>query len=259
MSRREHDTASRPSSAKDFRPESPFNSHTHTYASPYADRPIVYTYPRVLTIPPPSSILPANGPPSHLATANTKVSGPTPAAPAKTSLSKTDAPHREREISPPPLRRSQTRPGPQASTGNTSSTPMAPPQDSPKHHTQTTTLPSRASRPSNGSVQWNKQDLAKVLQGKLVDVRKDHSSLVTQVIEATTPTELRTHHGMDLFANLRDGAVPERKGDTMRVKFKVHFFFKFCFYKMRNELPLTILPYSNILKHARTSAKNTTT
>lgn len=226
MSRREHDTASRPPSAKDFRPASPFNSNTHTYASPYADRPIVYTYPRVLTIPPPSSILPANGPPSHLATGNTKVSGPTPAAPAKTSLSKTDAPHREREISPPPLRRSQIRPGPQASTGNTSSTPMAQPQDSPKHHTQTTTLPSRASRPSNGAVQWSKQDLAKVLQCKLVDVRKDHSSLVTQVIEATSPTELRIHHGMDLFAKLRDGAVPERKGDTMRVKFKVQCIFK---------------------------------
>ncbi|KAJ2983896.1 hypothetical protein NQ176_g358 [Zarea fungicola] len=131
---------------------------------------------------PPSSIFPANGTPSHLATGNTEALDPTSATPATTALSKTDALHRGREISTPPLRQSQIQAGPQKSTSNPVSAP-----------------PSTISRATNGVTQWNIYDLSKALQRKLVDVRKDHSCLVTQVIEGTSPAELLIQHGKDLF------------------------------------------------------------
>lgn len=87
--------------------------------------------------------------------------------------------------------------------------------------TQLATPPSRSSRVSAAHRQWNKADLTKALLDLLKSVRQDHSRLVTQAIEATTPTEWRVHHGADLFEGMGNGAVPPRKGETMRIKFKV--------------------------------------
>ncbi|OAA65138.1 SET domain containing protein [Akanthomyces lecanii RCEF 1005] len=87
--------------------------------------------------------------------------------------------------------------------------------------TQLTTPPSRADRASASQKQWNKTDLTKALLDLLNNVRHDHSRLVTQAIEATTPAEWRVQHGADLFEELEYGAVPHRKGETMRINFMV--------------------------------------
>lgn len=56
------------------------------------------------------------------------------------------------------------------------------------------------------------------------DVKTGHAQLAAYVIESTKATERRTHHGQDLFANAGVEPVPEKKGETMRIKFKVSNF-----------------------------------
>ncbi|EGX91310.1 SET domain containing protein [Cordyceps militaris CM01] len=94
--------------------------------------------------------------------------------------------------------------------------------DSPMQIRQLATPPSRSSRTSTAQRQWNQADLASALQELLRGGRQDHSRLVAQAIEATTPTEWRIHHGANLFQGLGSGPVPHRKGETMRIKFKQH-------------------------------------
>lgn len=219
MSRRDHNGVSRAPYADDFRMRSP--AQQHTFASPYLNSHTTYSYPAA-AIPPPSSILSGNGPPSHLASGGTKTYVSRPAAPASSSFSVTDALQSVREISPPPLRRSQTRIELQHTTAS-NPTPTTTPQslESSMQTPQLATPPSRTSRASLAPKKWNKADLTSALQDLLKDVRQDHSRLVSQSIEATTPAEWRVQHGANLFEGLGIGPIPERKGKTMKIKFKV--------------------------------------
>lgn len=53
------------------------------------------------------------------------------------------------------------------------------------------------------------------------DIRDDHSLLTGFILESCKATERRVHQGPDLFAGVQMPAVPEEKGMTMRIKFKV--------------------------------------
>ncbi len=218
MSRRDHDTGSRASYPDDFRLRSPAKPPAYV---PPAFNPPVYTYP-LGAIPPPSSILSGNGPPSHLASGGSNTPTPRSGTPASSNFSVSEALHSVRDISPPPLRRSQTRIESQIPTARKSwPATLVQPHESPMQATQLAIPPSRSSRASAAQRQWNKSDLTNALLDLLKDVRQDHSRLVTQAIESTTPTEWRVRHGANLFEGLGNGAVPHRKGETMRIKFKV--------------------------------------
>ncbi len=219
MSRRDHDAVSRPSYPDGFRLRSP--AQPPEYVPPLLNPPTAYTYP-LAAIPAPSSILSGNGPPSYLASAGSKTITPRSSTPASSTFSVGDTLQSVRDISPPPLRRSLTRTEsqiPAASKPRHSA--GAQPHESPMQTTQLATPPSRSYRASAVQRQWNKADLTKALLDLLKSVRQDHSRLVTQAIEATTATEWRVHHGADLFEGMGNGAVPYRKGETMRIKFKV--------------------------------------
>ncbi|KAJ6784167.1 hypothetical protein PWT90_09659 [Aphanocladium album] len=218
MSRRDHDAVARQSYPNDFRLRSP--GQPHTYPSPYYNPTTTYAY-VPSSIPPPSSILSGNGPPSHLASGGAKTFAPRSGTTTASTFPVADALQSVREISPPPLRRSQIRiesQTPMAKNTQAASAPSA--HEAPRP--QVATPPSRPSRSVVVPKQWNEADLADALQDLLKGVRQDHSRLVSQAIEATAPREWRVHHGADLFAGLGTGAVPESKGETMRVKFKQH-------------------------------------
>ncbi|KAJ3498182.1 hypothetical protein NLG97_g1336 [Lecanicillium saksenae] len=220
MSRRDHDAVARPSYPDDFRLRSP--GPAHAYASPYYNAPTSYAYP-CTAIPPPSSILSGNGPPSYLAGAGARSFTPRSGTPASSTFSVGDSLHSVREISPPPLRRSQIRIESQTPIANKSPAGAAPKaHGSPMEISQLATPPSRLSRASAVTKQWNKADLVDALQDLLKSVRQDHSRLVAQTIEATTPTEWRVHHGANLFAGLGTSAVTEKTDETMKIKFKQH-------------------------------------
>ncbi|OAA81695.1 SET domain containing protein [Akanthomyces lecanii RCEF 1005] len=220
MSRRDHDAVSRPSYPDGFRLRSP--AQPPEYVPPLLNPPTAYTYP-LAAIPAPSSILSGNGPPSYLASAGSKTLTPISSTPASSAVSVGDTLQSVRDISPPPLRRSLTQTEsqiPAASKPRHSAGTQ--PHESPMQTTQLATPPSRSYRASAVQRQWNKADLTKALLDLLKSVRQDHSRLVTQAIEATTATEWRVHHGADLFEGMGNGAVPYRKGETMRIKFKQH-------------------------------------
>ncbi|OAQ98494.1 hypothetical protein LLEC1_04873 [Akanthomyces lecanii] len=219
MSRRDHDAVSRPSYPDGFRLRAP--AQPPDYVAPLLNPSSAYAYPQA-AIPAPSSILPANGPPSHLTSGACKTLTPRSGTPASSIFSVSETLQSVREISPPPLRRSQTRTEsqiPTASKPRPSATAQS--YESPMQKTQLAIPPARSSRASAPQRQWNGADLTKALLDLLKSVRQDHSQLVTQAIEATTPTEWRVHHGADLFEGMGNGAVPYRKGETMRIKFKV--------------------------------------
>ncbi|KAI9171762.1 Histone-lysine N-methyltransferase EZH2 [Paramyrothecium foliicola] len=54
------------------------------------------------------------------------------------------------------------------------------------------------------------------------EVKTGHAQLAAYVIESTKATERRKHHGNDLFASVNVEAVPEKKPESMRMKFKQH-------------------------------------
>lgn len=127
-------------------------------------------------------------------------------------------------ISPPPLRRSQTRgstPSAMAiqSLLNDSMTlsPAAPVANAP----QLATPPSKTPNSSRGSPKWSASDIATALEDFYLEVKASHAEMVAHGLEATHRKEWRTHHGADVFASLSSSAVPEVKDKTMRVKFKV--------------------------------------
>ncbi|TQV98589.1 hypothetical protein V2A60_007691 [Cordyceps javanica] len=219
MSRFDRDADSRASYPDDFRLRSPAQQ---PYTTLYFNPPTAYTCPPA-AIPPPSSILAANGPPSHLAGCGPKTFTPRSGTPVSSKFPTSDMLQIAREISPPPLRRSQARTEPQTLTAsNTGPSTVLQRHDTPIQTTQLATPPSRSSRASTVQKHWNEADLASALQDLLRGVRQDHSRLVTQAIEATAPIEWRVQHGANLFEGLGNGPVPHRKGETMRIKFKQH-------------------------------------
>ncbi|KAM0667522.1 hypothetical protein ACQRIU_003387 [Beauveria bassiana] len=220
MSKRDHDTLSRASHPDDFHLRSP--AQPQPYTSLYFNPISAYTCPSA-PIPPPSSILLGNGPPSHLAGSGTKTYASRSTTPASSASDLSDVPKNMKEISPPPLRRSQARTESQVPIASNAGTSTgAQPHSFPMQMPQFAAPPSRSSRASMVEKQWDKTDLAKTLQEFLKGVRQDHSQLVAHAIEALEPTEWRVRNGADLFQGLGTGAVPQKKGETMRIKFKQH-------------------------------------
>ncbi|OAA44499.1 SET domain containing protein [Beauveria brongniartii RCEF 3172] len=220
MSKRDHDTVSRASHPDDFHLRSP--AQPQPYTSLYFNPITAYTCPSA-AIPPPSSILLGNGPPSHLASSGTKAYDSRSTTPASSASDLSDAPQNMKEISPPPPRRSQARTESQVPIASNAGTSTgAQPHSFPMQMPQFAAPPSRSFRASVVEKQWDKADLAKTLQEFLKGVRQDHSRLVAHAIEALEPTEWRVRNGADLFQGLGTGAVPQKKGETMRIKFKQH-------------------------------------
>lgn len=217
MSRRDHGAAAQPSYTDEYRQRSPANHPAGAYSSPYP-RFAPSTYVKPNHIPLPTSILPGNGPPFQYFSEGAKMSGSRSGTPAGSVFS-VDSLQSTREISPPPLKRAQSRPELQKLTSNPA--PVTQQASSPLSIAQLVSSPSRTSHGGNNPVQWNKPDLAKRLQSMLEDVRQDHSRLVTQAIESVSAKEWRIHHSTDIFAGLGLGPISERKGETMRIKFKV--------------------------------------
>ncbi|KAM3544791.1 hypothetical protein ARSEF1564_002255 [Beauveria bassiana] len=220
MSKRDHDTLSRASHPDDFHLRSP--AQPQPYTSLYFNPISAYTCPSA-AIPPPSSILLGNGPPSHLASSGTKTYASRSTTPASSASDLSDVPKNMKEISPPPLRRSQARTESQVPIASNAGTSTgAQPHSFTMQMPQFAAPPPRSSRASIVEKQWDKADLAKTLQEFLKGVRQDHSRLVAHAIEALEPTEWRVRNGADLFQGLGTGAVPQKKGETMRIKFKQH-------------------------------------
>ncbi|EJP70647.1 SET domain-containing protein [Beauveria bassiana ARSEF 2860] len=220
MSKRDYDTLSRASHPDDFHLRSP--AQPQPYTSLYFNPISAYTCPSA-AIPPPSSILLGNGPPSHLASSGTKTYASRSTTPASSASDLSDVPKNMKEISPPPLRRSEARTESQVPIASNAATSTgAQPHSFPMQMPQFAAPPSRSSRASIVEKQWDKADLAKTLQEFLKGVRQDHSRLVAHAIEALEPTEWRVRNGADLFQGLGTGAVPQKKGETMRIKFKQH-------------------------------------
>ncbi|KAM3461129.1 hypothetical protein MY5147_004926 [Beauveria neobassiana] len=220
MSKRDHDTLSRASHPDDFHLRSP--AQPQPYTSLYFNPISAYTCPSA-AIPPPSSILLGNGPPSHLASSGTKTYASRSTTPASSASDLSDVSKNMKEISPPPLRRPQARTESQVPIASNAATSTgAQPHSFPMQMPQFAAPASRSSRASIVEKQWDKADLAKTLQEFLKGVRQDHSRLVAHAIEALEPTEWRVRNGADLFQGLGTGAVPQKKGETMRIKFKQH-------------------------------------
>ncbi|KAG6108115.1 hypothetical protein E4U14_003838 [Claviceps sp. LM454 group G7] len=68
--------------------------------------------------------------------------------------------------------------------------------------------------------EWSIEKIMAHLQIGRQDIRECHSRLTGYLIESTKPVDRRIHTGPDLFANIRSPAVAEKKGVTMKVRFK---------------------------------------
>ncbi|KAG5917295.1 hypothetical protein E4U61_002860 [Claviceps capensis] len=68
--------------------------------------------------------------------------------------------------------------------------------------------------------EWSIEKIMAHLQIGRQDIRERHSRLTGYLIESTKPVDRRVHTGPDLFANIRSPAVAEKKGVTMKVRFK---------------------------------------
>ncbi|KAG5932277.1 hypothetical protein E4U60_005345 [Claviceps pazoutovae] len=68
--------------------------------------------------------------------------------------------------------------------------------------------------------EWSIEQIMAHLQIGRQDIRERHSRLTGYLIESTKPVDRRVHTGPDLFANIRSPAVAEKKGVTMKVRFK---------------------------------------
>jgi hypothetical protein len=126
-------------------------------------------------------------------------------------------------ISPPPLRRSQTRGDTPSSTTlqtlpNDSTTVLA--SRSMASVPQLATPPSKASNSDQGSPQWSAPNVATALEEFYLEVKANHAQMVAHGLESTKTREWRTTRGRDIFALLGHGAVAEKGDETMRVKFK---------------------------------------
>ncbi|KAM3554403.1 hypothetical protein MY1884_006164 [Beauveria asiatica] len=220
MPKRDHDTVSRASHLDDSQLRSP--AQPQPYTSLYFNPITAYTSPPA-AIPPPSSILLGNGPPSHLASSGAKAYDSTSTTPASSASDLSDAPQNMKEISPPPPRRSQARTESQVPIASNAGTCTGDqPHSFPMQMPQFAAPAARSSRASAVEKRWDKADMAKTLQEFLKGVRQDHSQLVAHAIEGLEPTEWRVRNGADLFQGLGTGAVAQKKGETMRIKFKQH-------------------------------------
>ncbi|KAG6313965.1 hypothetical protein E4U22_000423 [Claviceps purpurea] len=68
--------------------------------------------------------------------------------------------------------------------------------------------------------EWSIEKIMAHLQIGRQDIRERHSRLTGYLIESTKPVDRRVHTGPDLFANIRSPPVAEKKGVTMKVRFK---------------------------------------
>lgn len=64
-------------------------------------------------------------------------------------------------------------------------------------------------------------DIADQLDQFRQDVKDDHARLTAYILESTQPTEWRIHHGRDLFARPKMAPVKDKRGGTIKIKFKV--------------------------------------
>ncbi|CCE35135.1 related to polycomb group protein MEDEA [Claviceps purpurea 20.1] len=68
--------------------------------------------------------------------------------------------------------------------------------------------------------EWSIEKIMAHLRIGRQDIRERHSRLTGYLIESTKPVDRRVHTGPDLFANIRSPPVAEKKGVTMKVRFK---------------------------------------
>lgn len=83
--------------------------------------------------------------------------------------------------------------------------------------------------------EWDVPRITRALKGFFQDIRKGHAQMTSYIIETTKATESRIHTGNDLFAGLSSKPVPAKKGETMRIKFKVS-----CVANRMPMIPLTM-------------------
>ncbi|PHH78932.1 hypothetical protein CDD82_2760 [Ophiocordyceps australis] len=69
---------------------------------------------------------------------------------------------------------------------------------------------------------WTLSRLVTQLQGFRLDVKEDHARLTAYVVESTKAAEHRIASGVDIFAGIKMLPVAEKKGTTMRIRFKQH-------------------------------------
>ena len=96
--------------------------------------------------------------------------------------------------------------------------PPATPARERHHQPETVQTPKAQTVPVT---EWTVETLAKQLTTFNQQVRRDHSQLVAHAIESARCREWRTHHGLDLFRELRTHPNPEVKGKQIKIKFKV--------------------------------------
>ncbi|XP_044719999.1 SET domain-containing protein [Hirsutella rhossiliensis] len=136
-------------------------------------------------------------------------------------------------ISPPPLRRSRASPAAAVMLDSLSdkgqspalcpgTPPPPPPLSLPDFWAPQAVDCGTPTAQTDSNVEWTIPEIAEQLNHFRQDVKDGHSQLTAYIIESTTATERRVHHGPDLFAAVKVAPVPEKKGTTMRIKSKQH-------------------------------------